>query len=176
METCAIKEEILLMEKAVTRSTSAARPPSTYEPVNLVLSRVQTLHRELITRLSLAVADGKNDGRVEYLRDSWIEVEKQRIRSLEDYRTQGDPQILDTWVQYIPIGDVAETLDDMYLDDGCSANDLLARLSIFNKALAEFYRRMGRETSIERVETLFSKLAEQTQREAANLSWRLRDE
>lgn len=164
------------MARSLIKSSHSSQLPKTYEPLHIVLSEIEFLHKELRRIIRDIAAGDQSDPRSEYLHHYWNTLEKKRVKAIKDYCQDGDKKFLATWVQYIPIDDLIETLRDLEVLGRKSFDDLMACLTCFNQALVEFYRKMSRSSSADRVESLFSDLAVQTEREAVQLSWRMRDE
>jgi len=167
-----------------------SRLSTTYEPLGFVLSEIEFLHSEIPRVIAALVANNpkfNTDPRAEFLFSGWQALEKKRAQAIRDYRCEGDGLFLATWVQYIPIEALIDSLRRISIEiikaEGGGAaerelnvDDLWARLSDFNQNLVELYGKLSRSSSAERVEGLFSRLAEQTEREAIQLSWRMRIE
>ena len=78
-------------------------------------------------------------------------------------------------MQYSPAGDAEEVLRETDFSGPLDPDELVARKARFDQALVEFYKHLARETSIPRVEELFTQMARQAEQQASQQSWRFRD-
>jgi len=158
---------------------NGARLPTTYEPLKFVLGEIEHLHKELRALVCDFVSIDGSDPRAEYFCTYWDALEQKRVAALNEYCIEGDEQLLATWVQFIPIEDLIGTLKKIAINrqtEGMDIDDLWSALADFNQHLVEFYRKLGRSSSVDRIETFFSNLANQTEKEGIRLSWSMRME
>lgn len=131
-----------------------------HERIRGELDRNISIAEDVRTRKILQVVRGEQDAMVDVL---------------NDYRENGDPLILETWIQYIPDEETQEILSESSFTAGMAPDDIIALKVRIDESLSEMYRRVGEQSSAPRVEEFFERLATQIDQRLKDLSWHVRE-
>ena len=153
-------------------SSATPSDTSSYEPVSQILERMKDYYIRLRDQL---IEAHPVDEATDLIRQSIRKSVQQRIRAFEDYVRTGDDSVLETWIQYVSSEEIKQRLEMTDLTGTLTKEELIERKSRFDQAVAEFFHHLARETSAARVEEVFEQLAEQTEQESAQQSYRAID-
>lgn len=143
------------------------------QPVSEILERIKSFHLRL--RDQLLQRPTVSDSRLNFARDSMCSHEERVIAALENYVREGDRAVLDTWMQFVPVEEIQQTLSNTDLITADSVDELLVRKAAFDEAVIALYQHLAQETAAPHVVEAFSQLAAQATKFATQQSWSLRD-
>lgn len=105
-----------------------------------------------------------------------ILAEQQRIRTgLGAYRREGDPGVLQSWMQFVPNEQLKHLAHDIEFSSDMPADEIAARKMTFDKELIEFYEHLSNYANNDRVVNFFSELRLEAETRAANQCWLVRE-
>lgn len=146
----------------------------TYQQVRDVVARIRTTHQQLRDALEGTEAE-TSDPRAQ-LMEKWLSQEEEQLQlTLAQYGVEGEKELLDTWLQYVPDEEVLDKLKSLEFRPNLPAEDLVARKMEFDQAMMAFLKQLADETSVPRVEEFFRTLLENAESRAASQAWSMRE-
>lgn len=145
----------------------------TYKQVRDVIDLLRQAHQQV--RKYLADAETADDPNTEKFLKALHHDAQTLQESLADYETFGDNGVLDTWMQYVPDGDVAEKLSGLRFTADMSPEEVVARKVEFDNAVAEMCDQLAAGGGTERVQELFAQIRDQMNSLSVHQVWSLRE-
>lgn len=105
-----------------------------------------------------------------------IEAEHGQIQiGLTEYRRDGDPGVLGTWMQFVPNEELNRIVLVTEFAPEMDADEVVARKQAFDRELIEFYEHIANCSNNSGVVDLFSQLRLEAETRAANQGWFVRE-
>jgi len=146
----------------------------TYEQVRDILERIRSFHRRLRDALEEARSTSK-DERTQFLLEEIRRDEQAMNLALAKYQRHGVVNVLDTWIQYVPDEDARRLLRETNFNSDMNPDEMFARKSRIDQALAELYQRLAEQSSATQVVELFEGLARYTAQRLMDEGWNVLD-
>lgn len=122
-----------------------------------ILGHIRRYHHQLANQLG-ELKVHESDPRVRLLLEYMARHEINFEKTLNGYEKDAAKSILATWIKYVPDDAVTEAANQLKLHDEMPADEILAAVIAFDRALTDMYRELADETSVPRVQDLFTKL------------------
>ena len=146
----------------------------TYQQVRDVIERICYAQRRL--RLSLEQPDAWiTDERTRLIFHTLEEEEQSLQEALARFGAEGEPKVLDTWIQFVADEQLDNSLDSIEFDPGMSADEVVAEKQKFDQALAELLEQLKNSVTLPRVEELFSSLLQHVETRSSQQAWQIRE-
>lgn len=122
-----------------------------------ILEHIRRYHHQLANQLEELKAH-ESDQRIRLLLDYMARHEINFEKTLSGYEKDTAKSILATWIKYVPDDAITEAANQLNLHGEMPADEILAAVMAFDRALTDMYRELADETSVPRVQELFTKL------------------
>lgn len=134
-----------------------------------ILDHIRRYHHQLANQLE-ELKSHQSDPRIRLLLEYMSRHEINFEKTLSGYEKDTAKSILETWIKYVPDDAITQAANQLKLHDEMSAGDILAAVIEFDRALTDMYRELADETSVPRVQELFTKLIDLEDRKDRKLS------
>ena len=146
----------------------------TYKQVRDVVGRIRVCHqrmRESLERPRTRSPDPRTRRVLEALRRDEQELQL----CLAQFDRPDQQLLLDTWLQYAPVEELWEVLDQIEFTPEMTADEVVALKLEFDQALIRLLRQLGSQTAIPRVAEFFALLRENVESRASRQAWGVRE-
>ncbi|QDU38598.1 hypothetical protein Mal4_29270 [Maioricimonas rarisocia] len=145
-----------------------------YHQVRDIFEQVRKFHREFRNAL-LESEPHQHDLDVEALIELARDEERADEACLARYSSDAEPNILDTWIQYVPDEGVVRTIQEAEVSPGMDLNEIIEKKIEFDDALVQLYAQLGDQVSGPRLQEAFRSLHDLTVRRREQDAWKLLD-
>ncbi|MFG0297158.1 MAG: hypothetical protein ACF8PG_14725 [Maioricimonas sp. JB045] len=145
-----------------------------YQQVREIFSRVRKFHRQFRNAL-LGTETREHSQEVEALLNRGREEERLIEACLSRYSDEAEPNILDTWIQYVPDEDVIRTIRETEVRPGMTLTEIIEKKIEFDDALVSLYARLAEQVNGERLQDAFRSLHDLMVRRREQDAWKLID-
>ncbi|QDV85826.1 hypothetical protein [Planctomycetes bacterium TBK1r] len=125
--------------------------------IKAILELIRDYHHQLADQLE-SLAGHESDQRIRLLLDYMARHEINFEKTLAGYENDTAKSILQTWIKYVPDDAVTKATEQLNFHDEMPADEILAAVITFDRALTDMYRELAEETSVPRIHELFTKL------------------
>lgn len=142
----------------------------TYLTVRDVVSRIRKAHqlmRDALERPRSVTTDERTRLILESLRKS----EQGLQLTLARFENDGEEELLETWLQYVPNAELFESLDRIEFTPDLPADEVVSRKLSFDQSLLSLLRQLADETSVPRVQEFFHTILKNVESRVARQAW-----
>jgi hypothetical protein len=134
-----------------------------------ILNRARSFHSELADIYSRSHRTVK-DERAKLLLRLLVEQEEQVQESMKEYESKFSPEVLDTWVQFLPAKAFDDILAGVRMTPDMEMDDVLERALRTDRAVAKIFRQLVGTTSAGRVQEFFEGLHDMEEAKSSEYS------
>jgi hypothetical protein len=134
-----------------------------------ILNRVRSFHGELADIYSRSHRTVK-DEKAKLLLRLMVEHEEQIHNSMKDYESKFSPEVLDTWIQFLPAKPLDDILAGVRMTPDMEMDDVLERALRTDRAVAKIFRQLAGTTSAGRVQEFFEGLHDMEEAKSSEYS------
>lgn len=151
-----------------------------YQQIRDILKQVAVRQKTFHTRVFHVIATierkESHQGIIELPRREWlikyIESQADAVRdALSRPAKDGESNVLDTWLQYVPDEDVRREYEELQSNHDLDWSELRRRIQRFDEALRDFYFALAEQSAAQEVRELFDTLAKRCQYLLEQTSW-----
>lgn len=137
--------------------------------IKTILDHIRGYHLRLAEQLE-SLECRESDPRIRLLLDYMARHEINFEKTLAGYKKDTAKSILDTWIKYVPDAEILDAAKGLNLRDEMPADEVVAAVMKFDRALIDMYRELVSETAVPRVQELFAKVIELEERKDRQVS------
>lgn len=146
----------------------------TYKQVRDVVKTMREAHQQLRKALERPTSQSP-DARTKLMLEVLRREEQELQLALARYGAEGQTALLDTWLQYVPDGEVRQALDEIDFTPKMSAEEVVAHKLEFDQALSELLSQLAGQTAVPRVQEFFTTLLENIESRMSQQAWSVRE-
>ncbi|QDU82390.1 hypothetical protein Pla110_41450 [Polystyrenella longa] len=146
-----------------------------YQQVKDIVGILKAKHRQIRDALESPRSRTKS-AKVALLLEGLRKDEQELQLMLGDAQKNGERQVLETWLQYVPDEELQATVKKIQFTEHMTIEQVIEEKMKFDLAMLEFLDHNIRETSIPKVEEFFTSLREYVRSRAAKHAWATRED